>query len=209
MGRTPRWSPPCACTSSHRRLPGLLKRALAFCRRTQTRVTVSLCRRASAFAAARPPLPPRVRLCRCALAFAAARPPLHSHSFKFLNIQTIIFDMSCTCCVYTVHILTNLFCQGNDSAPGLDIMLPKQQHLSVSGQAANPARQHPPVEYVFPLYVGRVNDFLCQVPLITCFLDGNATSTIPHKYSGRQRDAFECCCAYGAGPTTRRGSHVY
>ena len=37
--------------------------------------------------------------------------------------------------------------QGHDSAPGLDIMLLKQQFLSVSGQAANPARQHPPVEY--------------------------------------------------------------
>ncbi len=41
------------------------------------------------------------------------------------------------------------------------------------------------------------------------FLDGNATSTIPHKYSSRQRDAFECGCANGAGPTTLRGSHVY
>ena len=35
------------------------------------------------------------------------------------------------------------------SAPGLDIMLLKQQFLRVSGQAANPARQHPPVEYVY------------------------------------------------------------
>jgi hypothetical protein len=59
------------------------------------------------------------------------------------------------------------------------------------------------------LYVGRVEDLLGRVPLIPCFLDGNATSTIPHKYSGRQRDAFECGCADGAGPTTRRGSHVY
>ena len=39
--------------------------------------------------------------------------------------------------------------QGHDSAPGLDIMLLKQQLLSVSGQVANPARQHPPVEYVY------------------------------------------------------------
>ena len=39
--------------------------------------------------------------------------------------------------------------QGHESAPGLDIMLLKQQFLSVSGQAANPARQHPPVEYVY------------------------------------------------------------
>ncbi len=43
----------------------------------------------------------------------------------------------------------NLFCQGHDSAPDLDIMLLKQQHFSVSGQAAYPARQHPPVEYVY------------------------------------------------------------
>ena len=41
--------------------------------------------------------------------------------------------------------------QEHDSAPGLDIMLLKQQYLSVSGQAANPARQHPPqaVEYLY------------------------------------------------------------
>jgi hypothetical protein len=59
------------------------------------------------------------------------------------------------------------------------------------------------------LYVGRVEDLLCQVPLIPCFLDGNATSTIPHKYSSRQKDAFECGCADGAGPTSLRGSHIY
>ncbi len=59
------------------------------------------------------------------------------------------------------------------------------------------------------LYVGRADDVLGRVPLISCFLDGNATSTIPHKYSSRQKDAFGCCCADGAGPTSRRGSHVY
>ena len=46
-------------------------------------------------------------------------------------------------------------------------------------------------------------------PSSPCFLDCNATSTIPHKYNSRQRDAFECCCADGAGPNQRRGSHVY
>ena len=51
------------------------------------------------------------------------------------------------------------------------------------------------------LYVGRVEDLLGRVPLIPCFLDGNATSTIPHKYSSRQEDAFEYGCADGAGPT--------
>ena len=59
------------------------------------------------------------------------------------------------------------------------------------------------------LYVGRVEDLLGRVPLIPCFLDGNATSTIPHKYSSRQRDAFECGCADGAGPNSRRSRHVY
>jgi hypothetical protein len=53
------------------------------------------------------------------------------------------------CCVYTIHKLTNMFCQGRDSAPGLDIMLLKQQHLSVSGQAANLARQRHLVEFVY------------------------------------------------------------
>jgi hypothetical protein len=48
------------------------------------------------------------------------------------------------------------------------------------------------------LYVARVEDLLGRVPLIPCFLDGNATSTIPHKYSNRQKDAFECGCADGA-----------
>jgi hypothetical protein len=42
------------------------------------------------------------------------------------------------------------------------------------------------------LYVGRVEDLFSRVPLIPCFLDGNATSTIPHKYSSLQKDAFEC-----------------
>ena len=57
--------------------------------------------------------------------------------------------MLCICCVYTIYLLTNLLCQGHDSAAGLGIMLLKQQHLSVSGQAADPARQRPPVEYVY------------------------------------------------------------
>ncbi len=62
---------------------------------------------------------------------------------------------------------------------------------------------------ILTLYVGRVEDLLGRVPLIPCFLDGNATSTIPHKYANRQRTAFECGCADGAGPALRKGSHVY
>ncbi len=58
-------------------------------------------------------------------------------------------------------------------------------------------------------YIGKVGDLLGRVLLIPCFLDGNATSTIQHKYSSQHRDAFECCCANGVGPTWLRGSHVY
>ena len=39
--------------------------------------------------------------------------------------------------------------QGHYSAPGLDIMLQKQQLLSVSGQAADLARLHQPVTYMY------------------------------------------------------------
>jgi len=49
--------------------------------------------------------------------------------------------------------------------------------------------------------------------IIPCFMDRNATSTIPHKYStgSRRKDTFKlkCGCADGAGPNSRRGTHVY
>ncbi len=41
------------------------------------------------------------------------------------------------------------------------------------------------------LYVGRIEDLLGRMPLFPCFLDGNTTSTIPHKYAPRQKQAFE------------------
>ena len=59
------------------------------------------------------------------------------------------------------------------------------------------------------LYVGGVDDLLGRIPLISCFLDGNATSAIPQEYSSRHRDAFECGFADGAGPNSRRGSYIY
>ncbi len=40
-------------------------------------------------------------------------------------------------------------CFIRDMQQPLEIMLPKQQFLSVSRQEAKPARQHPPVEYVY------------------------------------------------------------
>ncbi len=42
-----------------------------------------------------------------------------------------------------------MLCQGHDSAPALDIMLLKPQLLSVSGQAADPARQHQTTTYMY------------------------------------------------------------
>ncbi len=40
-----------------------------------------------------------------------------------------------------------MYCQGHDSAPGLDIMLLKQQYLCVSGQVTHQVRHPPPVVY--------------------------------------------------------------
>jgi hypothetical protein len=59
------------------------------------------------------------------------------------------------------------------------------------------------------LYVGRAEDLLGRVPPFPCFLNGNAASTIPNKYSARQKKAFEFGCADGASQGSRRGSHVY
>ncbi len=59
------------------------------------------------------------------------------------------------------------------------------------------------------LYVGKTEDLLGRVPLFPCFLNGNATSTIPNKYAPRQKQAFEFECADGASQGSRRGSHVY
>ena len=59
------------------------------------------------------------------------------------------------------------------------------------------------------LYVGRAEDVIGRVPLYPCFLDGNLTSTIPHKYAARQARDFEYGCADGHLQGSRRGSHVY
>ncbi len=39
---------------------------------------------------------------------------------------------------------------------------------------------------------------------VPCFLDGKTTSTIPHKYAPRQKQAFEYGCADGSGQGSRR-----
>jgi hypothetical protein len=42
-----------------------------------------------------------------------------------------------------------------------------------------------------------------------CFLDGNATPTIPHKYSKNKSSCFQAGCADAAEEDGRRGSNVY
>ena len=57
--------------------------------------------------------------------------------------------------------------------------------------------------------VGRIEYLLGRVPLFPCFDDKSATSTIPHKYSPRLKQAFALGCADGSGQGCRWGSHVY
>ena len=83
-------------------------------------------------------------------------------------------------------------------------------HLQTSGtMEANGIRKLYEPSPVPTLYIGRVGDLLGRVPLFPCHLDGNITSTIPHKYAPRQKQAFEYGCADGSGQGSRRGSHVY
>ena len=42
-----------------------------------------------------------------------------------------------------------------------------------------------------------------------CFLDGNSTPTIPHKYSKNKNSCFPAGCADSAAEDGRRGSKVY
>ena len=42
-----------------------------------------------------------------------------------------------------------------------------------------------------------------------CFLDGNSTPTIPHKYSKSKNSCFPAGCADSAAEDGRRGSNVY
>jgi hypothetical protein len=48
-----------------------------------------------------------------------------------------------------------------------------------------------------------------RIPLMPCFLDGNATPTIPHKYSKNKNSCFQAGCADAAVEDGRRGSNVY
>ena len=53
-------------------------------------------------------------------------------------------------------------------------------HLTGTMESNGVRKLHVPSP-VPTLYVGRIQDLLGRVPLIPCFLDGNATSTIPRQ----------------------------
>jgi hypothetical protein len=63
------------------------------------------------------------------------------------------------------------------------------------------------------LYVAPAASMVGRIPLMPCFLDGNATPTIPHKYSKNKSSCFPAGCALhcadAAAEDGRRGSNVY
>ncbi len=62
---------------------------------------------------------------------------------------------------------------------------------------------------VLTLYVGWVRDLLGRVPLFPCFLGGNTTTTIPFKYSARQKQAFIWMCIPAWGGSRGPGLRIW
>jgi hypothetical protein len=59
------------------------------------------------------------------------------------------------------------------------------------------------------LYVAPAANMVGRILLMSCFLDGNATPTIPHKYSKNKSSCFPAGCADTAAEDGGRGSNVY
>ena len=59
------------------------------------------------------------------------------------------------------------------------------------------------------LYVAPCENMLGRVPLIPCFLQGNATPTIPHQLLHLKASVFQLRIADEAAVDGRRGSNVY
>jgi hypothetical protein len=59
------------------------------------------------------------------------------------------------------------------------------------------------------LYVAPAENMAGRVPLIPCFLAGNSTPRIPHKFIKRKDSGFPFGCADTAAADGRRGSNVY
>jgi hypothetical protein len=58
------------------------------------------------------------------------------------------------------------------------------------------------------LYVAHARNMVGRISLMPCFLDGNVTPTIPHKYSKNKNSCFPAGCADAAAEDGRRGSNV-
>ncbi len=63
-----------------------------------------------------------------------------------------------------------------------------------------------PTQY---LYVAKAENMVGRIPLIPCFLGGNAIPTIPHKYSKNKSACFPAGCADTAAEDGRQGSNIY
>ncbi len=59
------------------------------------------------------------------------------------------------------------------------------------------------------LYVAPAENMVGRVLLIPCFLAGNSTPTIPHKFSKRRDSGFPFGCADSAAVDERLGSNLY
>ncbi len=66
-----------------------------------------------------------------------------------------------------------------------------------------------PTPCLHRLYVALAANMVGRIPLMPCFLDGNATLTIPHKYSKNKNSCFPVVCADAAAEDGRLGSNVY
>jgi hypothetical protein len=59
------------------------------------------------------------------------------------------------------------------------------------------------------LYVAHARNMVGRILLMPCFLDGNATPSIPHTYSKNKNSCFPAGCADIAAEGGRRCSNVY
>ncbi len=59
------------------------------------------------------------------------------------------------------------------------------------------------------LYMAPAENMVGRIPLIPLFLAGNATPTIPHRYSKTRNSDFLMSCADAAAENGRRSSNVY
>ncbi len=59
------------------------------------------------------------------------------------------------------------------------------------------------------LYVAHTRNMVGRIPLMPCFVDGNTTPTIPHKYSKNKNSCSPAGGADAAAEDGRCGSNIY